>query len=53
MSEALVARALSLLRQRGLTLAVAEGSSGGTLSHLITEVPGCSDVFLGGGRGVP
>jgi PncC family amidohydrolase len=48
MSEALVARALSLLRQRGLTLAVAEGSSGGTLSHLITEVPGCSDVFLGG-----
>jgi len=48
MSEALIARALSLLRKRGLTLAVAESSSGGILCHLITEVPGCSDVFLGG-----
>jgi nicotinamide-nucleotide amidase len=36
-----------LLKQKGLTLAVAESCTGGYLSHLITSVPGSSDYFLG------
>ncbi len=35
------------LRQKKLTLAVAESCTGGYLSHLITSVPGSSDYFLG------
>jgi nicotinamide-nucleotide amidase len=37
-----------LLREHGLTLAVAESCSGGFLSHRITNVPGSSDYFLEG-----
>ncbi len=37
-----------LLGDRGLTLAVAESSSGGLIGHLITQAPGSSAVFLGG-----
>ncbi len=37
-----------LLTERGLTLAVAESSSGGLIGHLLTEVPGSSLAFLGG-----
>jgi nicotinamide-nucleotide amidase len=36
-----------LLRERKLTLAIAESCTGGYLSHLITSVPGSSDYFMG------
>jgi nicotinamide-nucleotide amidase len=35
------------LRQKKLTLAVAESCTGGYLSHLITSIPGSSEYFLG------
>lgn len=36
------------LKQKKLTLAVAESCTGGYLSHMITSVPGSSAYFLGG-----
>jgi len=36
------------LRAHDLTLAVAESCSGGLLSKRITDIPGCSDYYLGG-----
>lgn len=36
------------LREREWTLATAESCCGGLLAHQITNVPGCSDYFLGG-----
>lgn len=36
-----------MLKDRGLTLSVAESCTGGYLSHLITSIPGSSDYFLG------
>src|SRR5919202_2682693 len=38
----------TLLRTRGLKLAVAESATGGQLASLITEAPGASDYFLAG-----
>jgi nicotinamide-nucleotide amidase len=35
------------LRNKKITLAIAESCTGGFLSHLITSVPGSSDYFLG------
>ena len=36
------------LRAKGLKLAVAESCTGGLLSKRITDIPGCSDYYLGG-----
>ncbi len=43
----LAAVLLELLRERGLTLALAESCTGGLAAELITSVPGSSRVFLG------
>lgn len=37
----------SLLKEHKLTLAVAESASGGLISHMITNVSGSSDYFMG------
>jgi PncC family amidohydrolase len=37
-----------LLREKGLYLVTAESCTGGLLGHLITEVPGSSEYYLGG-----
>jgi nicotinamide-nucleotide amidase len=48
-SGAVLARQLGdLLRERGLTVAVAESCTGGMVGSLITDQPGSSAYFLGG-----
>lgn len=47
-STPLEVQAGTLLRQRGLWLALAESCTGGLVSHWITNVPGSSDYYLGG-----
>lgn len=37
-----------LLREAGLTLAVAESATGGLISSMITDIPGSSNYFNGG-----
>lgn len=36
-----------LLRERGMKLTVAESCTGGLVGHMITNVPGSSDYYLG------
>jgi nicotinamide-nucleotide amidase len=41
-------RAVRLLTERGLTLALGESCTGGLIGDLLTDVPGSSRCFLGG-----
>jgi len=38
---------VDLMREKGLKLGAVESATGGLISHLITAVPGCSDVYAG------
>jgi PncC family amidohydrolase len=46
--QELAERLAALLQERGEKLAVAEGATGGALSHLLTQVPGSSAWFRAG-----
>lgn len=37
----------TLLKQKGLTMSAAESCTGGTISQMMTSVPGCSEYYLG------
>jgi nicotinamide-nucleotide amidase len=41
------AEIIHLMRERGMTLAVAESCTGGLISKRLTDIPGSSDVFIG------
>lgn len=46
--DTLAGLAASLLIKKGMTLALAESCSGGLLSDLVTDIPGCSSFYRGG-----
>ena len=41
------AEIIDIMRERKLTLGAVESATGGLISHLITDIPGSSDVFQG------
>jgi PncC family amidohydrolase len=45
--DELAAAVGGLLKERGLTLALAESCTGGLLGHHLTNIPGSSEYFLG------
>jgi nicotinamide-nucleotide amidase len=45
--SSLAGEIVDLLRRKGLTLGLVESATGGLISHLITNIPGSSDVYLG------
>ncbi|MFH1515375.1 MAG: CinA family protein, partial [bacterium] len=44
----LAQKAIHLLKEKKLTIAVAESITGGGFTYHLTSVPGASDVVLGG-----
>ncbi len=48
MAEALAQQVVETLTARELTLATAETDTGGLIGHWITDIPGCSRVWIGG-----
>lgn len=47
-SEVAIRRLIELLRERGMTVSTAESCTAGMISSRIGDIPGCSDVFVGG-----
>lgn len=45
---ALARRAQAGLRRRGLSLSTAESCTGGLVGHVLTEIPGISEQYVGG-----
>jgi PncC family amidohydrolase len=45
--EELAARVVELLCMKGVTIGTVESATGGLIAHLITDVPGSSDAFIG------
>ena len=48
MTNSLELRVGNILQQKKLTLATAESCTGGLIAHLMTNIPGSSEYFLGG-----
>ena len=48
MSRQLEAQIGSILREKGLKMALAESCTGGLVGDRVTDVPGSSDYFIGG-----
>ena len=42
------AQIVGLLKSQGLKLATAESCTGGMIGALLTQIPGCSQVYMGG-----